>query len=78
MFKTSLIYHPDYLKHDTGPGHPERPARLEAILERLQENSFFPHLLLLEPRPAPVEAVARSSWNSSLKQLMRTKRGNQP
>jgi len=60
MFKTGLIYHPDYLKHDTGPGHPERPARLEVILERLRESSLFDHLLSLEPQPAPLQAVARN------------------
>ncbi|MCE2403050.1 hypothetical protein J4G08_19510 [Candidatus Poribacteria bacterium] len=24
--KTAFVYHPDYLNHDTGPEHPERPS----------------------------------------------------
>ncbi|HHJ38491.1 MAG: acetoin utilization protein [Methylothermaceae bacteria B42] len=38
---TTLLYsHPDCLKHDTGPGHPERSARLEAILKALEKPQF--------------------------------------
>ena len=32
---TALITHPDFLLHDTGPFHPERPERVTAILSRL-------------------------------------------
>lgn len=60
MSKTGLIYHPNYLKHDTGPGHPERPARLEAIVEGLEKSPLFPDLLLVEPQVASIEAVARN------------------
>jgi acetoin utilization deacetylase AcuC-like enzyme len=60
MSRTGLIYHPDYLKHDTGPGHPERPARLEAIMEHLDRTPLFPQVSLVEPRPASIEAVARN------------------
>ncbi len=31
----SVFTHPDCIRHDPGPGHPEQPARLEAILARL-------------------------------------------
>ena len=34
---TYLINHPDYLSHDTGLHHPERPERLQSILSRLAE-----------------------------------------
>ena len=34
---STLIYsHPDCLEHRPGPGHPESPARLEAVLKALQ------------------------------------------
>ncbi|MFT3761855.1 MAG: histone deacetylase family protein [Pseudoxanthomonas sp.] len=34
-----IIYtHPACLLHDTGPDHPERPARLEAVLESLRRD----------------------------------------
>lgn len=35
---TGFFYHPDFLKHATGPGHPERKERLEAILRKLKEE----------------------------------------
>lgn len=33
MFDLSILFvtHPDLAGHDTGPGHPERPARLDAV-----------------------------------------------
>ncbi|HUI21463.1 MAG TPA: histone deacetylase family protein [Methylocella sp.] len=37
---TLLISHPACLDHDTGPGHPERPDRLRAILEALDHEDF--------------------------------------
>jgi acetoin utilization deacetylase AcuC-like enzyme len=51
MKKVGLIYHEDYLKHDTGSGHPERKERLIAIVEHLKKsdirdmiNWFLPEL----------------------------------
>ena len=38
---TTLLYtHPDCLAHDTGPGHPERSARLKAVLDALADEDF--------------------------------------
>ncbi|MDE2913564.1 MAG: histone deacetylase family protein [Paracoccaceae bacterium] len=37
---TALITHPDCLGHENLPGHPERPARLDAILSRLDTPAF--------------------------------------
>jgi len=45
----SLITHPDYARHLTGTGHPERPARLEAILAALSGDEWEEHLRRLEP-----------------------------
>jgi len=47
--KTGLITHPIYLKHDTGPGHPERPERLKAILKELTQDGIAKELLHIEP-----------------------------
>ena len=52
--KTGFAYHPDYLKHDTGPNHPERPDRLRASLAALQESNAWEQLHPLEPTPASV------------------------
>jgi acetoin utilization deacetylase AcuC-like enzyme len=59
MPKTGLVYHSQYLKHDTGAGHFERPERLVAIMERLHHSPLFSDILQLEPRPAPLEALTR-------------------
>ena len=38
----ALYTHPACLRHDPGPGHPESPSRLAAVLEAL--NKAFPQL----------------------------------
>ncbi|WP_329741312.1 histone deacetylase family protein [Dyella sp. A6] len=35
-----LYTHPACLRHDTGPGHPESPARLSAVLRALDHDRF--------------------------------------
>jgi acetoin utilization deacetylase AcuC-like enzyme len=37
---TLLVTHPAFLKHDTGPGHPERPERMRAIDKVLAHDVF--------------------------------------
>lgn len=51
MQPVGLFYHPCFLEHDTGPGHPERPQRLTAIFEQLKSTELWNHLLVWEPRP---------------------------
>jgi acetoin utilization deacetylase AcuC-like enzyme len=46
---TLLLSHPACLDHDTGPHHPERPARLAAVLKALEAPSFA----ALKRRQAP-------------------------
>jgi acetoin utilization deacetylase AcuC-like enzyme len=54
---TLLYSHPACLGHDTGPGHPERPERLQAILAALEGESFQ-HLLRVEAPQATREQLA--------------------
>lgn len=35
--KTGISFHPTFLEHKTGPGHPETHVRLESILEKLSD-----------------------------------------
>ena len=51
---TGYLWDPIYLQHDTGPGHPERPERLDAIDARLMQAEWYPTLHRLEPREAEV------------------------
>ena len=37
---TALISHPSCLLHEPPPGHPERPARLKAVLDALSGAEF--------------------------------------
>ncbi|OGL43007.1 MAG: histone deacetylase [Candidatus Schekmanbacteria bacterium GWA2_38_11] len=57
MNKTGFIYHEDYLKHDTGPGHPERPERLKAIVRVLEESSLLSKLTRIEPAKSELEWI---------------------
>ncbi len=42
--KTGLVFHEHFLDHDTGPGHPERPDRLRAIVAKLKESGVWEKL----------------------------------
>jgi len=55
--RTALIYHPIYLQHDTGPGHPERPSRLQSILRKLRKTGLIDKLRRVEPPPASIEEI---------------------
>ncbi len=46
----AYLSHPDCLLHDVGPGHPERPARLNAINDQLVRSGME---FVLQPREAP-------------------------
>ena len=54
---TALVYDDIYKKHLTGPGHPEAPARCDAILNALQDADFAARLLRLSPRAATDEEI---------------------
>ena len=47
------VTHPLYLEHLTGPGHPERPSRLGAVMRAAAEDYRAGALLPVEPQPAP-------------------------
>ena len=46
-----LVVHPDYRRHATPAGHPERPARLEAIESRLAGTPLWETLPRRTPEP---------------------------
>src|SRR5205085_3781525 len=55
----SLIYDPEYLRHDTGPHHPETAYRLRAILKAINESDTGSRLQTVKPTPAHREDLAR-------------------
>jgi acetoin utilization deacetylase AcuC-like enzyme len=55
MSKTSIVYHPIYLNHETG-GHPERKERLTAIMNKIQSEKL--EVDLITPKAATVDQIA--------------------
>jgi acetoin utilization deacetylase AcuC-like enzyme len=55
MRKVGYIYDPVFLKHDTGEGHPERPERVSAIDNGL--NELKNKLIKIKPRRATVKDI---------------------
>ena len=54
----ALFTHPAGLDHDTGPGHPECPDRLRAVLQALEHPDFVSLLREVSPE-ATVEQLER-------------------
>ena len=56
---TAYITHPDCLRHDMGAGHPECPARLNAIGEQMRMSGMLEELRCLEAPLAQAEDLKR-------------------
>jgi len=54
---TAVIYDPIYTKHFAGPGHPESPRRLEAIMGALDKTDFAGRLEIVKPRDATEDEI---------------------
>ena len=50
----SVLYHSDFLNHDTGSGHPERPDRLRTCVSALESFEQLNLLNWVEPRSATI------------------------
>jgi acetoin utilization deacetylase AcuC-like enzyme len=59
MGKTGLVYHPAYLEHDMGAGHPESPNRLRAIMQQLEQSGTLARLAMIAPRKAEDEWITQ-------------------
>jgi acetoin utilization deacetylase AcuC-like enzyme len=57
MARSAVVIDPEYLKHDPGQFHPERPQRLEVLLE-LARGLDTQKFQLLPPRSASREEIA--------------------
>jgi len=54
-----ISHHEAFLRHDTGPGHPESPDRLTAILSHLEHAGITGSSRLVRPRHATGEDIRR-------------------
>ena len=59
MGMTGLVYHPAYLDHDMGAGHPESPDRLRAIMRQLEQSGTAARLTMIAPREAEDEWITQ-------------------
>jgi acetoin utilization deacetylase AcuC-like enzyme len=56
---TGLVCDPAYRDHDTGAGHPERPARVDAVIQGLHRSGLLEHCHVIAPRPASEAELLR-------------------
>ncbi len=56
---TTVVWHPACRLHDAGAGHPERPERIEAVLQALRAAELEGSIDWCEAQPAQREALAR-------------------
>ena len=57
MNKTGFLYDERYLLHDTGPYHPEVPARLEAIYKGIKDANLLSMLTLINASHADLKWI---------------------
>lgn len=58
MVKTNLFYHPIFLEHQTGYGHPESPERIPAIFNLLKQKEPEIDKIVIQPRQASEEEIS--------------------
>ncbi len=64
MTTTALLADPVYKLHDPGLGHPEQPARYDAVMSALELAGFANRMPRIPVRPATVEelSLCHSRW----------------
>ncbi|MFQ5707348.1 MAG: histone deacetylase [bacterium] len=69
MAQTGFVFHEDYLKHDTGMGHPERPERLQALIESLRHDDYLTEFAAIRATAAEVQWIEQVHSLSYIKQI---------
>lgn len=71
--------HPAFHLHDTGPWHPERPQRLDAVLDGVEESGIREAVRMVQPLPAPLDVIRRvhpGRYLQAIEELARTGGGH--
>lgn len=69
---TAIVQHPIYHEHDTGPGHPESPARYSVVMKALRADAeLWPKLLEVQAKAAPRGDVQACHTPQLYKQIER-------
>jgi acetoin utilization deacetylase AcuC-like enzyme len=71
MLKTAVVTDRAYLKHFAGRAHPERPQRLEVMIE-MAEAIHRPALKFLTPRAATFDEIALCHWPEYIAKMQDT------
>ena len=74
---TGFLYHPVFLKHQTGWAHPEKRQRLTALLKHLQATGLWDRLVHLDPEPASESDITRVHDPAYVESLRRSCEGGQ-
>ncbi len=69
MHKTGLVYHEDYLLHDAGAGHLERPERLSETIDYFRRKGILKKVLMLSPKPCTEEDILRAHTREHLEHI---------
>lgn len=59
MKPVAILFDPIFLKHNLGPGHPECPDRLRAVLEALESFKQDDRFIWADPEEASADDIAR-------------------
>jgi acetoin utilization deacetylase AcuC-like enzyme len=73
MPRVGLYDDPLFREHDSGPGHPERPERLDAIRAGLRAAGLERELRLLAPRAAGLDELARVHAGAHVERVAATR-----
>ena len=71
MLKTGIVADRRYLKHFAGRSHPERPERIETMIE-MAESLKRPDLRFLAPREATQEEIESCHTPEYIATMVRT------
>lgn len=66
---THIFYHPLSLEHDTGTGHPERRARIEAVLGRLETSGLRDRCSWHQPEAAEFISVQANHGGDYIREV---------
>lgn len=69
MGRVGFVFHPAFLDHDMGAGHPESPERLRAITSYLEITGTLKCLVYVDPQPASREWIEKIHHSSYVQQL---------
>ena len=78
MQRIGILHDQRFKLHDTGPGHPERAARLDAIEAGLHESGVLAQALRIEPEPIEAKLLEARHDRDYVERLQRACRANRP